>query len=68
MLWEQRWHLLREKWVIVAAHRQNRPWIGETVRPQSEDLPQLFLTVIYVQEISAPVGSIRGWCLSYAHA
>ena len=27
--WEQRWHPLREEWVIMAAHRQNRPWQGE---------------------------------------
>jgi hypothetical protein len=26
--WEERWHPLREEWVIVAAHRQGRPWIG----------------------------------------
>ncbi len=31
VMWEQRWHPLREEWVIVAAHRQNRPWSGETV-------------------------------------
>jgi len=29
--WEQRWHPLREEWVIVAAHRQDRPWRGETI-------------------------------------
>jgi UDPglucose--hexose-1-phosphate uridylyltransferase len=29
--WEQRWHPLREEWVIVAAHRQQRPWTGKTV-------------------------------------
>lgn len=29
--WEERWHPLREEWIIVAAHRQNRPWIGEMV-------------------------------------
>jgi UDPglucose--hexose-1-phosphate uridylyltransferase len=29
--WEERWHPLREEWVIVAAHRQTRPWTGETV-------------------------------------
>lgn len=29
--WEQRWHPLREEWVIVAAHRQDRPWQGETL-------------------------------------
>ncbi len=31
MVWEQRWHPLREEWVIVAAHRQNRPWSGEVM-------------------------------------
>ena len=33
--WEQRWHPLRQEWVIVAAHRQDRPWQGEraTVSP-----------------------------------
>src|SRR5215831_5110410 len=37
MTWEERWHPLREEWVIVAAHRQDRPWSGETVR--GEDKP-----------------------------
>lgn len=32
MTWEQRWHPLREEWVIVAAHRQDRPWSGEEVK------------------------------------
>lgn len=27
--WEQRWQPLREEWVIIAAHRQDRPWHGE---------------------------------------
>jgi len=27
--WEQRWHPLREEWIVVAAHRQDRPWQGE---------------------------------------
>lgn len=31
MLWEERWHPLREEWVIVAAHRQDRPWSGKEV-------------------------------------
>jgi len=38
-VWEERWHPLREEWVIVAAHRQDRPWIGETVTRRSERLP-----------------------------
>ena len=29
--WEQRWHPLRQEWVVVAAHRQGRPWTGATV-------------------------------------
>jgi UDPglucose--hexose-1-phosphate uridylyltransferase len=32
MLWEERFHPLRQEWVIVAAHRQERPWSGEVVR------------------------------------
>jgi UDPglucose--hexose-1-phosphate uridylyltransferase len=40
VIWEERWHPLREEWVIVAAHRQNRPWIGETVTHDAEALPE----------------------------
>jgi len=47
MTWEERWHPLREEWVIVAAHRQNRPWNGETVEQEeavlSEYLPDCYL-------------------------
>lgn len=39
-VWEERWHPLREEWVILAAHRQNRPWIGETVARRREPLPE----------------------------
>jgi UDPglucose--hexose-1-phosphate uridylyltransferase len=39
MTWEQRWHPLREEWVIVAAHRQDRPWIGETIYREQADVP-----------------------------
>ena len=39
MIWEQRWHPLREEWVIVAAHRNDRPWIGETVRREEHEVP-----------------------------
>ena len=37
--WEERWHPLREEWVVVAAHRQNRPWIGQTVTPTRPQVP-----------------------------
>ncbi|MCI0665444.1 MAG: galactose-1-phosphate uridylyltransferase, partial [Acidobacteria bacterium] len=38
MIWEERWHPLREEWVIVAAHRQNRPWNGEIVEHEEAGL------------------------------
>lgn len=39
--WEQRWHPLREEWVIIAAHRNQRPWTGDTVRHEvTEVIPQ----------------------------
>ena len=37
--WEERWHPLREEWVIIAAHRNERPWTGDTLNRQSEELP-----------------------------
>lgn len=38
--WEERWHPLREEWVIVAAHRQNRPWIGEMLNHAAKTIPE----------------------------
>ena len=38
--WEQRWHPLREEWVIVASHRQDRPWRGETSAAAEATLPE----------------------------
>jgi UDPglucose--hexose-1-phosphate uridylyltransferase len=39
-VWEERWHPLREEWVIVAAHRQDRPWSGETVQRPEVFVPE----------------------------
>lgn len=39
-VWEERWHPLREEWVIVAAHRQSRPWLGATVGSVAESAPE----------------------------
>jgi UDPglucose--hexose-1-phosphate uridylyltransferase len=53
LTWEERFHPLREEWVIVAAHRQNRPWVGETLkdpRPQAPD---------YVSDCSFCPGNTR---------
>jgi len=40
MTWEERWHPLREEWVVIAAHRQDRPWSGEVTRSQSQSAPE----------------------------
>lgn len=40
MTWEERWHPLREEWVIIAAHRQNRPWSGEMLDVQAKAVPE----------------------------
>lgn len=39
-VWEERWHPLREEWVVVAAHRQNRPWSGEVLENQTNQTPE----------------------------
>ena len=53
MVWEQRWHPLREEWVIVAAHRQERPWSGSTVEQQEVVLPD------YVEDCYLCPGNAR---------
>src|SRR5450432_1610430 len=37
--WEERYHPLRQEWVIVAAHRQHRPWSGEQVEGSERRVP-----------------------------
>lgn len=39
MLWEERWHPLRREWVVIASHRNDRPWHGETVEGARRELP-----------------------------
>lgn len=51
--WEERWHPLREEWVIIAAHRQNRPWIGETLEQEAEELPE------YMEDCYLCPGNLR---------
>jgi UDPglucose--hexose-1-phosphate uridylyltransferase len=53
MIWEERWHPLREEWVIVAAHRQDRPWSGETITAHSEARPR------YVEDCYLCPGNAR---------
>ena len=53
MTWEERWHPLREEWVIIAAHRQDRPWSGELLNSRSEFLPE------YVPDCYLCPGNLR---------
>lgn len=39
-VWEQRWQPLRGEWVVVAAHRQDRPWLGATVAAAAAAAPR----------------------------
>ena len=55
--WEQRWHPLREEWVIVAAHRQQRPWTGKTVAAAAVELPTYDPTC-YLCPSNARVGGV----------
>jgi UDPglucose--hexose-1-phosphate uridylyltransferase len=40
MTWEQRWHPLRREWIVVAAHRQHRPWNSEQLSRSERALPE----------------------------
>ncbi len=51
--WEQRWHPLREEWVIVSAHRQDCPWVGETLEHREERPPP------YVSDCYLCPGNLR---------
>ncbi len=53
MTWEERWHPLREEWVIVAAHRQDRPWSGSTINKRAPALPP------YVSDCYLCPGNVR---------
>src|SRR5258706_2515730 len=53
MTWEERWHPLREEWVVIAAHRQDRPWSGEALTVEKNVLPE------YVSDCYLCPGNIR---------
>jgi UDPglucose--hexose-1-phosphate uridylyltransferase len=56
--WEERWHPLREEWVIIAAHRQNRPWQGETLADPAPPPPP-YLPDCYLCPGNARVGGAQ---------
>jgi UDPglucose--hexose-1-phosphate uridylyltransferase len=55
--WEQRWHPLRSEWVIIAAHRQDRPWHGATVDSQTS--PPEYLENCYFCPGNLRVSGVR---------
>ena len=46
--WEERWHPLREEWVIVAAHRQSRPWTGANVNGDAAPIEPTYAAECYL--------------------
>ncbi len=56
--WEQRWHPLREEWVIVAAHRQDRPWQGERAGAPAPPVPD-YVESCYFCPRNVRVGGAR---------
>lgn len=40
MTFEERWHPLRQEWVIISSNRNNRPWLGEQVGGTDRALPE----------------------------
>src|SRR5215211_6647699 len=57
-VWEERWHPLREEWVIIAAHRQNRPWQGESVPTEEKETPR-YLENCYLCPGNSRISSAR---------
>jgi UDPglucose--hexose-1-phosphate uridylyltransferase len=53
MTWEQRWHPLRREWVVLAAHRQNRPWNSDSLSRVVQTLPE------YVSDCYLCPGNLR---------
>jgi UDPglucose--hexose-1-phosphate uridylyltransferase len=53
MAWEQRWHPLREEWVLIASHRDERPWRGGSSALGAETIPS------YVDDCYLCPGNVR---------
>jgi UDPglucose--hexose-1-phosphate uridylyltransferase len=57
--WEERWHPLREEWVIIAAHRNQRPWTGEKVKDDGATNMPAYLADCYLCPGNARVNGAR---------
>jgi UDPglucose--hexose-1-phosphate uridylyltransferase len=58
MLWEERWHPLRREWVIVSAHRNDRPWQGE-MAPDPEPPPPSHAPDCYLCPGNSRISGLR---------
>lgn len=38
-MWEERWHPLRREWIVIAAHRNQRPWSGAAAATTVDTTP-----------------------------
>jgi UDPglucose--hexose-1-phosphate uridylyltransferase len=56
--WEERWHPLREEWVIIAAHRQDRPWSFDVVAT-AKPAPPPYVPDCYLCPGNTRVGGVR---------
>jgi UDPglucose--hexose-1-phosphate uridylyltransferase len=59
MVWEERWHPLREEWVSIAAHRQDRPWHGDVVGKQTRRNTPEYIKDCYLCPGNARVRGVR---------
>jgi UDPglucose--hexose-1-phosphate uridylyltransferase len=57
--WEERWHPLREEWVIIAAHRNSRPWTGASVGRTVADDEPTYVADCYLCPRNARVHGVR---------
>ena len=58
-IWEERWHPLREEWVIIAAHRQSRPWTGASVDGDAVPVEPPYVADCYLCPGNARVNGAR---------
>src|SRR5262249_25035933 len=57
--WEERWHPLRDEWVIIAAHRQDRPWHGETAASNPQIAGAEYVKGCYLCPGNERIGGVR---------
>ncbi len=65
-MWEQRWHPLRREWVVVAAHRNQRPWSGATAAAAAAQTPG-YVDTCYLCPGNARVHGARNPAYSGIH-